>query len=610
MPDTHAIAVLLLTLFALILFTRDKIPLQTSALVVLCLLAVGFALFPYDYYNAGLQKIVTLSPVDFFHGFGHEALIAVCALMVVGSGLVKTGALEPIGHVLASMWKLSPSLSMLATLLIAAILSAFINNTPIVVLLIPILVSVALRTQSNPSAMLMPMGFASLIGGMSTTIGTSTNLLVVSVANDMGLPKMGIFDFFLPAVIVSGLGIAFLWLVAPRMLPARALPLNDTSTRVYTAHLLITEESSAIGKTLDELVKATKNEMVVDKIRRSASSFVVPLPDVVIRAGDKLLVHDTPEKLKTFEKAIGAVLYAKNQRIDEQHPLKDEEQQVIEIIVDQRSPLLGKTLKSTHFIENYKMIALAVHRGGGKIREMSNGLGNLPLRLGDILLAQGKREDIDTLKSLHEFLILDSRIEVPHSKKAPYALLIMALVVLAAATGLMPIAISATLGVLAMLISACLNWSDVSKALNIPVIMIVVSSLALGQAMSVTGASVFVANGFVALTEGAPPPMILSGLILLMAIFTNVVSNNAAAVIGTPIAVNIATTLNLNPEPFVLAVLFGANMSYATPMAYKTNLLIMSAGNYTFADFLRVGVPLTLIMWLAYSFLLPLLYTV
>jgi di/tricarboxylate transporter len=184
----------------------------------------------------------------------------------------------------------------------------------------------------------------------------------------------------------------------------------------------------------------------------------------------------------------------------------------------------------------------------------------------------------------------------------------MFLVIFFAAVGLVPIAVSAVIGVLAMLLTSCLNWQDVGKALNIPVIMIVVSSLALGEAMTVTGASEFVANSFVTVTNGAPPPVILSGLILLMAIFTNVVSNNAAAVIGTPIAVSIATALNLNPEPFVLAVLFGANMSYATPMAYKTNLLIMSAGNYTFKDFLRVGLPLTLIMWLSYSIVLPMLY--
>ena len=606
MPGAHAIAVLVLTFVALILFTREKILLQTSALIVLCLLVLGFSLFPYEYLTNGELK--TFKPVSFFHGFGHEALISVCALMIVGTGLVKTGALEPVGQLLSRTWKHSPSLSLLSTLLIAAGLSAFINNTPIVVLLIPILVSVALRTQSNPAALLMPMGFASLIGGMGTTIGTSTNLLVVSVATDLGLPRMEVFDFFLPALMGSVVGLSFLWLIAPRMLPKRDIPLTDSSSRVYTAQLLVTEDSRAVGKTLEALTNATQGQLQVDKIRRSETSFVVPLPDVIIRVGDKILVHDTPEQLKEYEAATDTVLYAKNHRVDDEHPLNDENQSLIEIIIDQRSPLLGKTLQASRFIENYKMIALAVHRGGGKVREMPKGLGHLQLQLGDILLAQGSREDIDMLKLEHEFLVLDSRIELPQSQKAPVAIGIMSLVILTAALGLMPIAVSAVIGVLLMLMSNCLSWSDVARSLNTPVIMIVVSSLALGQAMTITGASGFLADEFVAVTAGASAPMILSGLILLMAIFTNIVSNNAAAVIGTPIAVSIANSLGLNPEPFVLAVLFGANMSYATPMAYKTNLLIMRAGNYTFSDFLRVGIPLTFIMWISYSVILPILY--
>lgn len=608
-PDHHAIAVMGLTVFALLLFTRDRIPLQTSALVILCILAVGFEFFPYQYFDPKLKEMVDFHAIDFFHGFGHEALIAVCALMIMGSGLVKTGALEPVGDSLTRLWKWSPALSFLATLMLTALLSAFINNTPIVVLLIPILVSVALRTQSNPSALLMPMGFASLLGGMATTIGTSTNLLVISVAADLGLKTIGMFDFFAPAMLSAVIGIAFLWLVAPKLLPKRDVLLHSTSSRVFTAHLVVPPESPAIGKTLSELIALTNGEMSIDRVRRSATSVVMPLSDVVVREGDKLLVHDTPGKLKAYETATGTALYAKNHVVDEDHPLQDEEDhQVIEIIIDQRSPLLGRTLQSTHFIETYRMITLAVHRQGDQIKAMPRGIGNLRLRLGDILLAQGKREDINALKSLHEFLILDSVMDLPTSKKAPVALGIMATVILVAAFGILPIAVSAVVGALVMLLTRCLTWNDMSRALSVPVIMIVVSSLALGKAMTITQSSDFIADQFVSLTAGASPIVILSGLIMLMAVFTNIVSNNAAAVIGTPIAVSIATSLNVDPEPFVLAVLFGANMSYATPMAYKTNLLIMSAGNYTFMDFMRVGIPLTLLMWLSYTLLLPMIY--
>ncbi len=602
MPDTHAIFVLILTLFALLLFTRERIPVETSALLILCLLAVSFELFPY-YADAG-----RFHAVDFFHGFGHEALIAVSALMVAGSALVRTGALEPVGYLLAKSWAKRPALSLLMTLVLAAILSAFINNTPIVVLLIPILVSVGLKTGHSPSSILMPMGFATLLGGMGTTIGTSTNLLVVSVAADLGLKRFDMFDFALPALLAGGFGLVFLWLIAPRLLPARDQLINSENTRIYTAHLVIPENSDAVGKRLSELFEKTGEEMKVEKIRRSESTFVLPIPDVIIQAGDRLLVHDTPEKLKAYEKAIGATLYSGNKRVDDKHPLESKDQQLIEIIVHARSPLLNRSLQSVRFIERYHLVAVAIHRGGEKVASMPQGFGKLRLREGDVLLVQGKRERIDALKSRNEFLVLDRKLDVAHTKKAPLALAIMLGIVSLAALGILSIAVSALAGALVMLLTGCLNWRQATQALSTPIIMIVVTSLALGLAMQTTGGSQFIANGFVSLTQGAPAAVVISALILLMALFTNVVSNNAAAVIGTPIAVNIAHTLGQPAEPFVLAVLFGANMSYATPMAYKTNLLIMSAGSYKFSDFLRVGIPLTLIMWVVYSVLLPLLY--
>ncbi|MCF8131085.1 MAG: SLC13 family permease, partial [Deltaproteobacteria bacterium] len=202
----------------------------------------------------------------------------------------------------------------------------------------------------------------------------------------------------------------------------------------------------------------------------------------------------------------------------------------------------------------------------------------------------------------------DATIDLPFTKKAPLALLIMLGIIVSAALGILPIAISASLGALMMIVTGCIGWRDATSALSAQVILIVVASLALGSALLKTGGADYLAQLFVALAGGASPSFVLSGLMLLMAILTNVVSNNAAAVIGTPVAVSIATQMGQPPEPFVLAVLFGANMSYATPVAYKTNLLVMNAGNYTFNDFLRIGIPLVLIMWMALSLLLPTIF--
>ncbi|MFQ6023310.1 MAG: SLC13 family permease [Acidiferrobacterales bacterium] len=602
LPDAHAIAVLILIVLALFLFTRKRIPMASSSLLVLAVLAVGFELFPYEVDDTPLHA------VDFFTGFGHEALIAVCALMIAGQGLVRTGALEPVGRYLARLWKFSPALSLLLTLIVGGVLSAFVNNTPVVVLLLPILISVSLRTGTPASASLMPMGLATLVGGMATTIGTSTNLLVVSVAADMGLRRLQMFDFFLPVAIAGGAGIVYLWMVAPRLLPKREVQLQDTSPRIFTAQLVVQEGSFAEDKKLSEVREKTGGALQIMRIQRRPDTAIMPLADAVLKAGDRLLVKDTPERLKEFEQALGGTLYAGDEPVDDEHPFTAEDQQLAEVVIVQGSPLEGLTLNTARLIDRYQLVTLALQRPGRAIETMRTNLRDVTLRIGDILLVQGPRDSIAELKRRGELLVLDATTDLPHTARAPLALAIMAAIVLVAALGILPIAISAVFGVLLMILTGCLDWRDTTRALSTPVIMIVVTSLALGAALLRTGGAEYLAQVFVALVFEAPPTVVLSGLILLMAILTNIVSNNAAAVIGTPIAVSMANQLNLPAEAFVLAVLFGANMSYATPMAYKTNLLVMSAGGYTFTDFVRVGIPLTLIMWLVFSWLLPLRY--
>ncbi|MCB1763161.1 MAG: SLC13 family permease, partial [Gammaproteobacteria bacterium] len=274
LPNTHALFILLLTGVALLLFSRDRIPLETSSLMILVALTLALTLFPFH------SETVSLDPLDLFSGFGHQALVAVCALMVAGQGLVRTGALEPLGRMLSRLWGRWPELSLLLTLVLAAILSAFINNTPIVVLLLPILVSVAMRTGRAPSSVLMPMGLATLLGGMGTTIGTSTNLLVVSVAADMGLPQIGMFDFVLPAALASVIGICYLWAIAPRLLPRRETPMSNISPRIFSAELSINEGNPLVGETLANAIKRTDGRLKVERIRRGSDTFLVPFPDV------------------------------------------------------------------------------------------------------------------------------------------------------------------------------------------------------------------------------------------------------------------------------------------------------------------------------------------
>ena len=604
-PDAHGVAVLLLTVVALVLFTRDRIPLETSSLAILIVLVAGFQIFPYP------REGVTLGPAQFFAGFGNEALIAICALMMLGKSLEKTGALQPLATVVGRAWSTRPGLALLVTLVAGAVLSAFMNNTPIVVLLMPILVGVTLRVKLPVSGIMLPMGLATIIGGMSTTIGTSTNLLVVGISQDLGVIEFGMFDFVLPVIIVGGIGILFLWLVAPRLLPERIPPMADLTPRVFSAQLHIKEGGFADGSTLSDVLAKADKRMRVDRIQRGESLFLAKLPSLVLQPGDRLFVKDSPENLKHYESILGATLYSisdDEHPVDDNTPLTAEGQQLAEVVVTRGSPLHLRNLAAARFSSSYGLMPLAIHRARAPSSQVTGDLNQIRLRAGDVLLVQGSRDAIDRLKASGNMLVLDGTMDLPHTQKANVALAIMGAVVAAAALGLVPISVSALIGVGVMMASGALSWRDAADALSVPVIMIIVTSLALGRALMGTGMADYLAMGMATAGEGLPIPIILSAFILVMTLLTNVVSNNAAAVIGAPIAVAIAQQLGVSPEPFLLAVLFGANMSYATPFGYQTNLLILSAGGYKFSDFLRVGIPLTIIMWIGFSIILPVLY--
>ncbi len=600
----HAMVVMLLVVVALGLFASERIPLSTSSLLILVFLAVFFELFPYQTPHGVLRA------ASFFGGFGHQALIAVCALMIAGQALVRTGALEPIGRQLAKLWLVSPLLSFLATLVIGAILSAFVNNTPIVILLLPILISVSLKTSTSASDLLMPVGFATSIGGMATSIGTSTNLLVVAVAAELGMREFGMFDFVLPALLSGSVGILYLWIVAPRLLPKREARLPTVSPRHFNAQLHIHDESIIHEKLLSEAIKLAGGNLEVNQILRgSEKTRLVAFPDMMLRSGDRILLKSTPERLKELETVLGARLFSGDERVDDEHPLRDSTQQIAEVVVVPGSSLDGSTLIGARFSDRYQLMVLALFRSSKWANQPgTEHIEETRLHSGDVLLVQGAVQSIKRLKSSRNLLVLDNKAAVPISSRAPLAMLIMLFIIVTAALGVLPIAVSALCGVLLMLVSGCLKWFDAARALSTPVILIIVASLAMGTAMVETGGAAIIANTYVDLTQGLPPAVILSGLLMMMAMLTNVVSNNAAAVIGTPIAMSIAQQLGQPAEPFVLAVIFGANMSFATPMAYQTNLLVMNAGNYRFSDFVRVGLPLVFIMWLLLSILLPILY--
>jgi di/tricarboxylate transporter len=427
----------------------------------------------------------------------------------------------------------------------------------------------------------------------------------------MGMHEFSMFEWVLPVAIVGGIGLLFLWLVAPRLLPDRAPPMADTTPRIFSAQLHVKEGGFAAGKSLSEVLAKADGNLRIDKIQRSDSLFLAKLPSVIIQPGDRLFVKDSPENLKHYEQLLGTTLFnlSDNEHpVDEDTPLKAEGQQLAEVVVTRGSPLHLRSLAAARFTNSYGLLPLALHRARAPSSQVTGDLNLIRLRAGDVLLVQGTREAIAQLKDSGTMLVLDGTTDLPHTHHAKRALFIMGLVILAAATGILPISVSALIGLGLMIATGCLSWRDAASSLSIPVVMIIVTSLALGKALLGTGMADYIALSFVNGASGLPAPLILSAFMLLMTVMTNIVSNNAAAAIGTPIAISIAAQLGVSPEPFILAVLFGANMSFATPYGYQTNLLVMTAGGYKFQDFLRVGIPLTVIMWIGFSLVLPMLY--
>ncbi len=596
LSNAHAYAVLAFTVLAFFLFTRERIPIPVTSLIVISGLALGLHLFPYsrDGEQLGLRQI--------YSGFGHEALVSICCLMILGRALMVTGALEPLARLLARLWVFNRHVALLALLASAMTLSAFINDTPVVVVLMPVVIGLALRAGRSPSRMLMPMNFAVIVGGMATTIGTSTNLLIVSLASDYGTGHIDMFEFTPLVIGPALLALAYLWLVAPRLLAESTNPLAGIAPRRFSAALHVGPRSRARDRTVAKARRSTGNRMTVQHVQRGGE-LLEPDDALVLVEGDRLLVTDTSACLKEFEHALGATLYDAG-RIQglppEQHPLRAAEQQLVEVVVTEESPLHERSLREARFAERYGVVILAMYRPADEA-SLAGEIPDRELRSGDVLLLQGPPERTAALKSEPGLLVLDGTLDLPRTRKAPVAVLIMALVILLSAFRVLPIAMSSLLGVLALILTGCLRFEGLGRGISAEVVLVVVASLALGRALTATGGADILAGAFMSVASGLSPQAVLAAVMVFLGILTNFVSNNAAAAVGTPVALSIAQQIGAPLEPFVLAAIVGCNLSFATPMGYQTNVLIMQPGGYVFRDFVRVGGPLVVLMIVAFS---------
>ena len=606
LPDTHGLAVIGLALFALIALTRPSVPQESTSLMVLMLLVVGFEVFPYGAPGGELDSTAFLSV------FGNAALITIIALLVVGRALEVTGALQPLIRLMLKVWTGPRSLALVVTLVVCALLSAFLSNTLVVLTLLPVLVGASGRRRFPASQVLMPVGFAALLGGMMTTIGTSANLLVVNEAEGLGLPAFGMFHFIVPAAAGVAVGLLFLWLVAPRILPERDAPIRQAAPRIFKAMFFLGEDSWAVDKTLSQLRGRTGGRMNVSRVQRGDGLQVAKLPSMRLQAGDRLLVADTREHLKEFERVLGVRMHG--EFAGEEGDAGDEmatEQQLAELVVTPDSPLYGKTLSTTHFRQRFRLLPLAIHRAtAAGMSEVTGDFEDAVLRAGDVILVQGVPERIRELRASGSMLVLDGRVDLPKTSRAPLALGLTMAIVLAAATGMLPISVSATLGAVLLIATGCIGWREVAGSLSAPLILIIVMSLALVEAAMTTGADLFLAALFLEIFGGLPAALSLAMVLLLVAVAGSLAPNVAVALLAVPVAAAVGRGLGAPLEPFVLAVLFGANLSFATAIGSRTNLVVATAGGYLGRDFMRVGVPLTIVVWLTIALVLVFRYGV
>jgi di/tricarboxylate transporter len=602
MPGPHAILLLLVTIAAFYLYTRPWIRIELVSLMLLVTLLLLFYVFPYDGAEARLTE------VEIFEAFGHPALVAICCLMIIARGLTRTGALEPVVRFLGRLWKVNRWLGLLVTLIVAGGASAFINDTPVLVLMLPLLLGLAERTDYPASKTLMPVNFAVLVGGMLTSIGTSTNVLVLSIAVDLGMAPMGLFDFTAMAAVAFGLALPYLWLVAPHLLPDTGR-VRAGSSRQYEASVRLQEGSAKLaGRKLADLGRALGRASPVFGVMRGGRE-LSPEGVSELEINDTLLLRDTPEGLREFASAFGVDLA---ERTGVGRFIESDQARVdttlAEVVIGAESELNGRTLKDARFAELYQLVAVGLSRGAGGLLRSVPDIGSTVLSAGDVLLVQGATDRIERLRGRHDLMLLDASLILARSPLAPRAIAIMAGVLIVAAFGLLPIHVAAFLGVIAMLVTGCVRFEGLGRALSLEVVLLIASSVALGQSLVSTGAAGWIAGGIAAVVQYVPPAAQLAVFMAFAAVLTNFVSNAAAAAVGTPIAIATAVELGLPLEPFALAILFGANLSYATPMAYQTNLLIMNAASYRFADFVRVGLPLVVLMLVTLSVLLATRY--
>lgn len=550
-----------------------------------------------------------LTPDDLLAGLANPALITVLALLVVGQGLFHTDALEKPTTLLARLGGRTGMSAIVLVLAAAMVASAFVNDTPVVVMFLPIITAIAAGRGVAASKTLMPLSFAALLGGMTTLIGTSTNLLAAGVAEKVGGLRIGFFDFTIPALAMSAAGFLYVAFVLPKILKARtgmAEQMTGGSGKQFIAQIDIGYGHALAGTQAVAGMFPALKDMTVRLVQRREHPFLPPFEDLTLTPGDTLVVAATRSALTRVISDQAASGQPAEGNGAASVPTKD--LTLAEAMVAPGSRVIGRTVEQAAIHRDTDTVVLGVER---RSRMPRMQLADIRLEAGDVLLVGGTRDAIEGLRTNRDLILLEwSAAELPQRRYARRAQVVFALLVLYAASGIGPVVIGALAAALAMILAGCLNIRQAVRAFDRKIYLMIGAALAAATALQATGGAAVVAQATLALIDGQPNWLVLSVLFLVVSVLTNVLSNNATAVLFTPIALDIAHKVGAKPLPFVVAVMLASSCAFASPVGYQTNMLVMGPGHYRFSDYLFGGLPLVILMWIVFSIVGPWYYGV
>lgn len=573
-----------LVLSAVILFATERLPVDLTAMIIMgAMLLSGM-----------------ISAEDAIGGFSNPATVTVGAMFVLSAGLFKTGAVNLLGNSLARLGRISFWLVLVVMMLMVGVLSAFINNTAAVAIFLPVMLTIARDCGFSAARLLLPLSFASMFGGVCTLVGTSTNILVSSIAERHGLQPIGMFEPTSLGLLFFGAGSAYLLLVGIRLIPKRGGAAERGPTfgsGDYQIEIVLGPEARSVGTVLVDSPLLHDVSIRSVEVFRNGKRLEQTMQELVLQVGDQLKLRADLENFRKLKERQGIALR------QETGAAADEEAALVEAVVAPGSTLDGRSLKQARFRSRYGLTALAVrHRG----RVMREHLEEMQLKAGDVLLFEVAQKQLQLLRDDRTFVLV-SQVELPNFRKSRMltAIAIVAGVVLAAATGAVPIVAGAIVGCILMVLTRCLTLDEAYGSINWQVIFLLAGVLTLGTALETTGAARLLGGLLVEHLGSLGPVALVSGLYLATSLLTELMSNNATAALLAPIAIAAAESLGIDARPLLMAITFAASASFMTPVGYQTNTLIYGPGQFRYADFLKVGTPLNILFWILATIFIP-----